>query len=326
MSDSYVVTGASGFVGGAICEELIGAGESVTAVVRQSSETARLQSLGVTIAVGDLRDRGSLIDAFRGADTVIHSAALVSDWAPRKLFFDVNVEGTRNVLDACAAADVKRILHVSSVEVFGHENRHSYPEQSPYRCGPGWYGVTKTLSEQLVRGEMEKGSLEAAIVYPTWVYGPGDRTFVTELIAALNDGSLPYLRDGGEYQIGLVYIYNLTAAVRTILGSPKGMGGRYILNDDPPVTFRRFVEELASRIGARPPRMSLPYGLAYFAAAAMEAGSRLVGRTKRPLLTRQSVASLGNHCEYDTSAVRDLGYTQPHHFPDTLDATLQRDT
>lgn len=318
MSESYVVTGASGFVGGAVCEELVCAGAEVTALVRPSSETARLATLGVELATGDLLDRESLLSAFKGADCVIHAAALASDWAPRQEFFDVNVDGTRNVLDACSTTGVKRLLYLSTVEVFGHEHGRSYSEASPYRPSPGWYGITKTLAEQLVRGEMEKGSLEAAIIYPTWVYGPGDRSFVPELVETLGDGSLPYFRDGGEYVVGLVYVYNLTAAIRLILEHPEGMDGRYIVNDDPPVTFKRFVGELASRIGARPPRLRIPYGLAYAAAGLMEAGSRLVGRKKRPLLTRQAVQSLGNHVEYDTSALRALGYEQPHSFPDTL--------
>jgi nucleoside-diphosphate-sugar epimerase len=322
MEGSYVVTGASGFIGGAVCGELVDAGAQVTALVRQSSETARLESLGVRLTPGDLLDRESLVAAFGGADCVVHAAALASDWAPREQFFEVNVEGTRNVVDACTQAGVQRLLHISTVEVFGHRHKTVYSEDSPYRPSPGWYGVTKTLSEQLVRSAMDRQVIQAAIVYPTWVYGPGDSTFVPELVETLHDGSLPYFRDAGEYLMGLVYVHNLTAAIRMILEHPDGMSGRYIVNDEPPVTFKTFVEALASRVGANPPRLKIPYGLAYAAAGVLETVSRFLNRKRRPLLTRQVVESLGNHVEYDTEAIKHLGYEQPYHFPETLDATL----
>jgi nucleoside-diphosphate-sugar epimerase len=173
--------------------------------------------------------------------------------------------------------------------------------------------------------ELDRGRLEVAVVSPTWIYGPGDRTFVPELIENLQSGTLPYFRRRGEYRLGLVYIGNLTAAIRSILEHPEGMGRRYILTDEPAMTFRAFVDALAAEIGVSPPKVSLPYGLAYGAAGAMELWSRIVGREKRPLLTRQAVASLGNDVTYDTTPLHDLGYEQKYQFPETLELTLAHD-
>ena len=114
-----LVTGATGFIGSHIAERLIKDREEVVALVRKTSNTAFLSGIGVKFAYGDINDLESVKKAMQGIDVVYHSAALADEWISRKKAYHVNVEGTRNLLDAARAAKVKRFVFISSLAVLG---------------------------------------------------------------------------------------------------------------------------------------------------------------------------------------------------------------
>src|SRR5262249_35622238 len=133
-----VLTGATGLLGSHIAEKLRGRGERVRALVRPRSDTSFLQQLGVELAYGDLNELATLTNGFAGADVVYHCAARVGDWGPWRVFRREIIDATANLLDACRTVGVGRVLHVSSIIVYGH----------PY-LGVGCFGEDEPLGQNL---------------------------------------------------------------------------------------------------------------------------------------------------------------------------------
>src|SRR5438105_2586841 len=132
---SCVVTGAGGFIGAALCARLATEGTHVTGLDVDPALAERVTATGADFAVCDTTDAVAVRHAIGGADTglVVHAAARVSDWGPMDDFVRVNVQGTRNVLDAAREAAVERLVHISSVAIWGYEHSEDLDEDSPPR-------------------------------------------------------------------------------------------------------------------------------------------------------------------------------------------------
>ena len=121
MADTLsAITGASGLLGGYLAERLAADGGKVRALVRPASNTTLLKTLGIELAVGDVTDRSAVAALVRGADVVYHCAAKTDNWGPWREYLAVNVQGTRNVVEACQQHGVGRLVHISSIAVYGH--------------------------------------------------------------------------------------------------------------------------------------------------------------------------------------------------------------
>src|SRR5947209_8546160 len=139
MADTCLVTGASGFVGGHIVERLLRDGHRVRCLVRATSDISLLERMEVELAYGDLTDAGSVSRAAGGCRYVFHCGALVSDWATVEEIRQVNVGGTRNVLDAAADASVERLIHVSTTDVYEYPGAGPVDETHPTGRFRNWY-------------------------------------------------------------------------------------------------------------------------------------------------------------------------------------------
>jgi nucleoside-diphosphate-sugar epimerase len=116
---TVLVTGGTGFVGGAVAQRLRSENCTVRALVRRNSDTAALTAAGCELRTGDITDAASVRGAMEGADAVVHCAAFASDWGPREKFVEVNLEGSRHIFDAALDSGVKRLVHISTTDVFG---------------------------------------------------------------------------------------------------------------------------------------------------------------------------------------------------------------
>ncbi len=320
---NILVTGSTGFLGFAITRYLKRKGYNVHAMVRESSNTKSLDDEDIHNIIGDVNDKQSLIKAFEGRDAIIHCAGFVTDWGKKENFIRVNYYGTKNVLEACVESGVRRLVHTSTVDIFGHKNGSRINENSPLRNRPGWYGKTKIMAEKLVREYIQQNKLDISIIYPPWVYGEGDITFVPEIVEAIKDGSMMFFRSKGNHTIEISYIEHLTEAVELILNSKDAIGEGYIIADEPKMTFRKFVNSIAKRIGGKEVNFTLPYPLAYFASLMMEGFYKLIGSKKRPLLTRHSMTLLGNDIVYDTTKLHELGFQPKYDFKTSMDKTFE---
>src|SRR5262245_15906789 len=156
MSTLNAVTGATGLLGSHIAEQLARRGERVRALVRPSSDPSFLRSLGAELVIGDMQDRESLLRLVEGADVVYHCAARVGDWAAWPVFQSGVIDATAHLVEACKSSPPGRLLHVSSIMVYGHPKEHEglITEDAPLgreRWRGDYYCKAKTAAEHLVQ-------------------------------------------------------------------------------------------------------------------------------------------------------------------------------
>jgi dihydroflavonol-4-reductase len=299
------VTGASGHVGANLVRSLLAAGWHVRALVHQ--DTRALEGLDVERIVGDLGNAAFLAHAFRGAQVVFHAAARISllrsDWAALE---EVNVQGTRHVVEACLQANVGRLVHFSSIhalvqEPFDTPVDEDRPLVDSRGCPP--YDRSKAAGEREVLRGLAQG-LDAVILYPTAMVGPHDYkpSHLGEVLLALARRRLPALVGGG---FDWVDVRDVAAgALRAAEQAPTG--GRYLLSG-----HWASVRELAALAegvtGVPAPRLVCPLALARVWAPCATGWAQLRGQ--RPLYTSVSLEALRSNPRVSrTRATRDLGY------------------
>jgi len=322
---TVLVTGASGFIGGHVARRLIAEGRRVRCLVRASSDTTALRATGAQLVVGELADADSLAAAAAGCARAVHCAALVSDWATTREIVRTNVHGTRALLAACAAAGVARVVHVSTTDVYGHPGVPVQESFVPERFS-NWYAQSKLEAEAHVRAAQESGSLEAVVLRPATVYGPGSEDVVGEIARAVRARHM-LLVGGGRAIAGLCYVENVVDAVSLALARDAAAGESFNVSDGLRVTWRQFVDDIAAGLGSPRPRLSLPYGVAHALGRALEGGYRALrtatGVSLPPLLSRQAVQVLGVDQAFSGEKARELlGWEPRVGYAEGLAATL----
>ncbi len=314
-----VVTGAAGHVGANLVRALAAKGSPVRALVHLDRRA--LEGLGIEVVAGDIRDPDSLLKAFEGAEVVYHLAALISIATdPWSLLEAVNINGTRNVVEACLNCGVRRLVHFSSIHTLS-DTASDIPvdESSPLvesqRYPP--YDRSKAMAEREVSQGIEKG-LDAIIISPTAIVGPHDYkpSHFGEALLKLANGSLPALVSGGFNWVDVRDV--VRGAMRAQEIAPTGakylLSGHWLSLGE----VAKMVEELT---GVKAPGSVYPMWLARIGAPFVTAFDRLARR--RPLYTSASLQALrGHHNISYQKASRELGY-QPRPFRETLVDTLK---
>ncbi len=282
-----LVTGATGFVGGALVRALVAHGDQVRVLARTTSKTAALEALGVDIARGDILDHASIVSALDGCDTLFHAAALYDLWGlDEAALTATETEGTRNAMEAALSAGLAKVVYTSTAVAIGEAKGQVATEATTHR---GYflssYERAKYAAEQIAFTYVEKG-LPLVCVNPAGIYGPGDRKPTGRFIVSLLNGRVPALFPGW---MSLVYIDD---AVRGhILAADKGqIGARYILSGT--VDTFTALGGLACRLAGRRPPLAIPAALAAPYAMGGEALSRL---TRRPPVLSWETYRLAAH-------------------------------
>jgi nucleoside-diphosphate-sugar epimerase len=310
---SCLVTGAAGFVGQAIVRRLLADGARVRALVLAGDPSAaELRALGserLEIVAGDVTDAAAVARVCAGATCVWHTAALVHAWAPWERFRAVNVGGTQNVARAARAAGVQRMVHVSTSDVFGIPDRdEELDETSPFRRWNEPYADTKIEAEQWLWQFHRAEHLPLSVIYPGWVYGPGDKAFFLGLAHAINAGPMLFWRR--QVRLPWVYIDNLVDACVLAATHSAAPGRGYLVHDgnDGP-TLQDVCGRIADRIGAPRPTRHLPYPLVFSVAWLLERVWRLSSATNPPPLRTVDVKAFGYQWHLSTRRVRtELGW------------------
>ncbi len=319
-----LITGATGFLGGALARRLLARARAVRVLARDAARAEPLRALGAEVRVGDVRDAAAVLAAAADATHVVHCAALSAPWGRRRDFIEVNIDGTKNVVAACLAQGVRRLVHVSSPSVtFDGRDQQEATEAAPY--APRFvstYSWTKKLAEDAVREAMGAG-LGATILRPKAIFGPGDTTLVPRLLAAATEGRLRQIGDGTN-RVDLTYVDNVAAAIERALEAPAAAGRTYIItNDEHPALWQiigRLLDRCSPRARQSPlTRVSVRGALA--AATVLEARGRLLGA--EPPITRYSVLILARTQTYDIAAARrDLDYVPEVPLDDAIERTI----
>ena len=295
------VTGGTGVVGRALVRQLLASGHVVSGLARSAASAGALEALGAVPVDGDVLDPRGLPAAFQGNDWVFHVAGVNEMCSPDPDYMDlVNIQGTRNVLAACRAAGVGRLIHTSSAAAIGERLGTVGSEDSPHRGSYlSRYERSKHLAELAVLDE--RGDLDVVVVNPSSVQGPGRATGTGRLLVDVLNGRLPFLV---ETNLSIVDIDDCSAG--HLLAAERGMTGeRYILSGASMSITEAL--DLLRMATDRPitPRFA-PGWLAVSGAGVVEGGARLVGR--RPPVCREMVRVLRAGHVYDGSrATRDLG-------------------
>jgi nucleoside-diphosphate-sugar epimerase len=319
----YLVTGATGFIGHALTGTLMQRNTHVYGLVRKAEQAELLRKGNIDCRMGDVRDKDSLRSAFKDMDGIVHTAGLVSDWGRPEEFLQVNYHGTRNVLEVCSEMNIRRVIHISTADVFGYQVDYPVNEDAPIRRSSSWYTRSKIMAEELVRQYARNRELEITIIYPTWVYGKGDRHFVPEIIKGIRSRQMVFFGNKGKNFFGLSYIENLCQAICFLMDHPRSVGERFLVSDEPQITFHDFVNMLARKVGCEEIRVSLPYWLAYTVACMMELGYTALRKDERPLLTRYGVSWFGHSIRYDTTKLKSFGFEQAYSVEEGIEKTLE---
>jgi nucleoside-diphosphate-sugar epimerase len=293
---AVAVTGAGGFIGGAICRALAAEGAAVRGIdlVRPAGGGAE----ALEFAEADITDAEATAAALEGAELVVHAAAFVREWGEMDDFIRVNVGGTVGVLDAARRAGVKRTVHISSVVVYGYDDPTDQPEDAYRRVYGIPYIDTKSASDRIACGR------GAVVVRPGDVYGPGSVPWVLRPLEMAAAGQLAVPSADGVMLA--CFIDDLTDAVLLALERGEPGAAYAVWNDTEHVTFEQHMNAVAAIAGARPARR-LPRRLLELAGAAMEAWARLRGRP--PLFSPRAVTLIDRRGTVSTARARsDLGW------------------
>jgi len=304
--DIALVTGASGFIGGAVAALLHEQGFAVRALVRRTSPRANLRPQ-FEIAHGDVTDRESLGAAMRGVRYVFHVAADYRLWArDPQTILATNVEGTRLVMEEALRAGVERIVHTSSVATLAPDAYGLCDETRRLHCDSrlGPYKRSKLLSERLVEEMIDRDGLPAVIVNPSAPLGPGDvrPTPTGRIILEAMRGNMPAYVDTG---LAVVHVADVATGHLAALRQGR-IGERYILGGDN-LALSTLLAEVARLTGRRPPRIRLPRWPLVPLAHANEALARIIGH--EPFLNVESLRLSATTMFFDHGkAARELGY------------------
>lgn len=292
------VTGAGGFIGGAVARRLAAEGAPVIGIDVCAESATRLGDAGIEPRTVDVTDRDALGEALVGCELVVHTAALVHEWGRMSDFIRVNVGGTAAVLDAAAAVGAGRVVQVSSVVVHGYDAAGEQREDAFRRTSGIPYIDTKAASDRLAQ---RRG---AVVVRPGDVYGPGSIPWLVRPLALARAGRLALPGRG----LGIMLPVYIDDLVEALLAAAHGgkPGAAYVAWDGEPVSFGDYFDRVAEIVGGPRPRR-LPRPLLEAAGGAMEAWARLRGSA--PTFTARSPTFIDRRGTVSTERLRtELGW------------------
>lgn len=297
-----LVTGGTGFLGRGLVAGLVAAGYSVKVLARKRSNVDPLRRLGVGIVYGDVADQVSFGESFDGVDVVVHAAA--GTGGSRREVELGTVQGTRNVLELCAARSVRKLVYISSCSVYGVVDykrgavvTEAFPlERFPQRRGD--YSSSKQEAESLVQAAMGKQGFPIVILRPGTIYASDGELF-TPMLGFAMGRRLFFVIGNGSFELPLVWRDNLVDAVLQSIRNEAADDQIFNVVDGEPVSKRHYMDSLIKKVYPEAAVLYLPYGLLYAATLAQEVLCRLCGRG--PFLTRYRLASSQKQIRYDNS-------------------------
>lgn len=307
-----LVTGAAGFLGGHLVDMLVERGEGVRALVLPGEDTERLRRLpGVEIVYGDLTDGASLRRAVQGVRRVYNLAAKTGAWGPEDLYRRVNVQGLAELVNAALETGVERIVHTSSITVYGHFLRGVIGEEQPFHAENNPYSRTKIAGERLLARLVRDHAAPVIIVRPGWIYGPRDNASFARFVALIESGR-GMLIGSGENIVPLVYVRDVAQGlIQAGEAGAQFVGQVYTIVDNRRTTQAYYFNTIADFLDVPPVTRRLPFWSAYIAGRCAELVWRGLGRraSTPPPVSTYGVTLAGTNQEFSIDkARRDLGY------------------
>jgi nucleoside-diphosphate-sugar epimerase len=307
-----LVTGAGGFLGLHLVEQLVARRDRVRAFCRGGYP--ELDALDVETIRGDLRDRAAIIDACRGIDVVFHAGGVAGIGGSRKHYYAINTEGTRHVVEGCRVHGVGRLVYTSSPSVtFDGTDQEGIDESAPYsRRWLSPYPHSKALAEQHVLEVNGRDGLLTCALRPHLIWGVGDRRLIPGLLDRARSGKLRRVGDGTN-RIDTVYVENAATAhlqAAEALQPGSAVAGRaYFISQGEPVNCWGWIDQILALADLPPIRKSISFAAAWRLGAVLETTYRLLRLKSDPPMTRLLAAQLATSHYFDISRARqDFGY------------------
>ncbi|MGJ8638656.1 MAG: NAD-dependent epimerase/dehydratase family protein [Opitutaceae bacterium] len=321
-----LVTGGGGFVGGYVVERLLARGYSVRSLGRSAQPA--LETKGVEVVCGDLTDARVVNEACSGMDAVFHVAAKAGVWGSWESFFQPNVVGTRNVVAACQAQGVARLVYTSTPSVvFNRRAISGAGEELPY--GSEWlchYAHTKAIAEEETLSASSK-ALKVVALRPHLVFGPGDPHLLPRVIESVLKGRLKIVGDGRS-RVDVSYVGNVADAHLNALDAldvkPDVVSGSaYFISQGEPVELWSWLNRILESLGHAPLKKRISLKVAYAAGAVLEGVWTALRLKSDPPITRFVAVELAKDHYFNIQAAKDeLGYKSEVSMNDALTATV----
>jgi nucleoside-diphosphate-sugar epimerase len=317
------VTGANGFIGSHLCEALVRRGHVVRAIVQPGTPLDNLSGIDVELASADLRDPESLERAVTGCEVVFHLAAYVSDHGRKQTFDEINVRGTRRLVNACIERHVRRFVFMSSLAVHTYRGHSAGDEDTPRDQEVFEYGCSKRTGEEIVERVWSERALETVIVRPgLFPFGPRDRNGFARVAATLESGRFPIV-NGGRAVVCTAYVENLAEGVALCGERADAAGRTYVVSDGRRVSWRQLLEGIAGALEVPCSFTDVPSVLAYPVAVLWEGVNGLLFPDRDPTLTRYRVAVAARDLFFDAArARRDLEWKPKVDLEQAIDKTV----
>lgn len=304
------ITGATGFIGTHLVKRLAQTEHKLYCLVRETSNVHGLEELNTTLISGDVTHKDSVLEGMQGCNWVVHLANLYSFWEPDKqVYTDVNVEGTRNVLEGALETGISKVVHVSSVVTYGKPADRVFTEESP--VGPvqfSEYARTKYEGDLIAWELYEKKGLPLIVIFPGCVLGPGDTKPSGQYIHRLIHRRMP-TTVFPDSAMTFVHVRDVAEAIVGALEKENNIGERYFVGKQT-LSFRELNEMTSEASGVPLPKISLPDFLVSINATIL---TWLANRTKKPPMLGMSVDQIRTMKEgfrfEGSKAERELGIT-----------------
>lgn len=304
---NILVTGGNGFVGSHLVRRLLDRGNRVTTLDPHSGlRDSELRAHGATLLRGSVTNAEDVERAMRDQELVFHLASPFGDiLQPNAAYWDIEVNGTRNVLATAERYRVRRVVHCSTQGVHGIITDPPGDEESPI-APRDFYCYAKAEGEKICREFLER-DLDLVVVRPTSVYGPGDTRGWLKLYRMVANGWFLMIGDGRTYNHP-VYVENLVDCFELAADNPNAKGRAYIAGDDKAVTLTELVREVAAAVETDVRIVRFPwYGMAWASAAAIEAAFKYA-KTRPPVFRRRLSWFKTNRWFQIERAKNELGY------------------
>jgi len=303
-----LLTGGNGFVGRHVAQALLERGDRVRVLALPDEEVSWLEDRGVTVHRGDILRPETLTTPMDHAEVVLHLAAMMHVWRPLRDYVAVNVTGTEHVCKAALAAGVRRLVHMSSSSVYGTAVGRPVDERSPLTPFRDPYPLSKADGDRVVQRMIAEDGLPAVIIRPDQIIGPGDRLHFAHMADNLRAGR-SIIVGRGDNALPLVYVSDLVQGLLLAIDHERAVGEVFNITNDSPFTQEGILAAIAREIGAKPPRVHVPYSALYAAACAAELVMAPTRTSHRPPITRLGVAFMGSNASYSIEKARaHLGY------------------
>ena len=272
------VTGGDGLLGSNVVRKLLAMGHEVTVMVQPGSKAKTLEGLNIKQVEADLLDKDKVLEASKGAEMIIHIAAITNVWPSRgEIYHKVNVLGTEHIIEAALTHKAERLVHVGSASSFGYGTKEN-PGKETDPCKSAKYGLdyidTKLKGQEVVLEAVKTKNLQAIVVNPTFMIGPHDsKPSSGAMILAAANGEIPGFSPGGK---NWAYVGDVAQGVCNAMTMGR-IGECYILGGEN-LTYKEALIQICEAVGSKPPGFTVPPFLVKFAGWAGQTISGLAGK------------------------------------------------